>query len=432
VSAGPDAEPLRIMIVTDQYAPMVGGVPTVTRELARGLAERGHRVSVVVPATSWRTKAKAKAAKADAEPDAPAAAGEPAVIRGRSVRWPWYEGARLGLLSPGTARSLLAKGAPGRPGVVHVHSPLTLGLAARRAARKHGIPLVYTNHYLPANVHPTPDQGVGRTPRGGTVFDALFYRYLTWFASGCDLVTAPSQTALGLLRGHGLRARSEVVSNGVDLGTYAAGPPDSDLAARYGIPCEGDDTPPVVLCVGRLSPEKRADLLIEALSLMADASVVLVLAGTGPDERRLRDRAASLNVAARVRFTGYVQPADLPGLYRLGTVFAVASEAELQSLVTMEAMAAALPVVAVAAGALPELVKHGENGMLARPGDAEGLAAALGQLCRDKDLRTAMGASSLRMIAAHDRHCQLARWEFLYRTLAPSGTDQAKVSDGHP
>jgi glycosyltransferase involved in cell wall biosynthesis len=420
VSAAPDSGRLRILIVTDQYAPMVGGVPTVTRELARGLAERGHHVTLVVPAVTWRGKPAAGACPAPAKSTA-----APAVVRTRSLRWPWYEGARLGLLPSRAARRLLAAG---RPDVVHIHSPLTLGMAARRAARRRRIPVVYTNHYLPANVHPTARQARGTALAAGTVFDALFYRYLTWFANGCDLVTAPTETALGLLRGRGLRARSEAVSNGVDLASYAPGPADGELAERYAIPAGRA----VVLSVGRLSPEKRADLLIEALSLMADRTALLVLAGTGPDEARLRGRAASLNVTARVRFAGYVPPADLPGLYRLAAVFAVASEAELQSLVTMEAMAAALPVVAVAAGALPELVRHGENGLLAGPGDAAGLATALSQLTRDSERRTAMGAASLRIIAGHDRHCQLARWEFLYRTLASPGTEQAKVSDGHP
>lgn len=425
MSAGPGTGQLRVMIVTDQYEPMVGGVPTATRELARGLASRGHQVAVVAPAASWRGE-QGHAGVTDV-----ALAGQPAVIRRGSLRWPWYEGARLGFLPAPAARGLFAALAPD---VTHIHSPLTLGMAALRAARRHRVPVVYTNHYLPANVHPAES----RAPAASAALDALFYGYLTWFANRCDLVTAPTQTALGLLRTHGLRAPSRAVSNGIDLTTYRPGPADSALAARYGIPADGTgaqgggDGPPVILSVGRLSPEKRADLLIEALPLIAGNTALLVLAGTGPDEARLRHRAADLGVTARVRFTGYVPEADLPGLYRLASVFAIASEAELQSLATMEAMAAGLPVVAVRAGALPELVRDGANGLLARPGDAASLAAALGQLCGDRERRAAMSAASLKIIAAHDRHCQLAQWEFLYRTLAPPGTEQTKVSDGRP
>ncbi len=142
-------------------------------------------------------------------------------------------------------------------------------------------------------------------------------------------------------------------------------------------------------------------------------------------------------VCERVRFLGFIPGTDLPGLYRLADLFAIASEAELQSLVTMEAMASGLPVVAVNAGALGELVHPGENGFLARPGRAADLAGSFDLLGRDPQLRARMSKSGLRIIADHDRH----------RLLAPVGIHlqrpggarhpirregQAKVSDGQP
>jgi glycosyltransferase involved in cell wall biosynthesis len=124
---------------------------------------------------------------------------------------------------------------------------------------------------------------------------------------------------------------------------------------------------------------------------------------------------------------------DLPGLYRLADVFAIASQAELQSLATMAAMACGLPVVAVDAGALAELVHAGENGFLARPGRAGHVADCLALLCRDAGLRARMGRASARIIADHDRHLLLARWESIYRALARHGSaEQVKVSDGQP
>ena len=103
-------------------------------------------------------------------------------------------------------------------------------------------------------------------------------------------------------------------------------------------------------------------------------------------------------------------------------MFAIASEAELQSLVTMEAMASGLPVVAVNAGALGELVHPGENGFLARPGRAADLAGSLDLLGRDPQLRARMSKSGLRIIADHDRHRLLGRWESIYSALAARGT----------
>ncbi len=453
------------MIVTDQFAPMVGGVPTVTGELARGLSERGHAVAVIAPSISVRgTGAGGTGAGGTGAHGSPP--GSPVTVDYRgSLPWPWYEGQRLGLLWPAAADRAIAAFAPD---VVHVHSPLTLGLAARRAARRRAVPVLYTNHYLPLNVWPAlahpPAGAAGR--RGARARGSAFYGFVTGFANRCDHVTAPTATALRLLRSHGLRVPSQAVSNGVDLDRFSPGARDEALRSRYALPAGR----PVIVSVGRLSKEKRVDVLIAAMSRLhaqagadaqaaADAQAgahaqdgqdsldsldgqvsldggngpVLVLAGTGPDAARLRSLARHHGVADRVRFLGFVPDDDLPGLYRLADVFAIASQAELQSLATMAAMASGLPVVAVDAGALAELVRAGENGFLARPGRAGEVADCLGLLCGDPGLRSRMAKASARIIGDHDRHRLLGRWESIYVTLARRGTaEHVKVSDGHP
>lgn len=440
------------MIVTDQYQPMVGGVPAVTEELARGLAERGHAVAVIAPATSVRGDGPAGTpAGGTAGTPAGGTAGQPsagllAVDYRGSVPWPWYDGQRLGLLPAQAARQAIGEFAPD---VLHLHSPLTLGVAARRAARRRGVPVIYTNHYLPLNVWPAMARTVaGQTlsavhpnpaSLGSRARDAAFYGFVTGFANRCDLVTAPTATALRLLREHGLRVPSRAVSNGVDLARFSPGARDEALRSRYALPADR----PVIVSVGRLSPEKRADVLIAALARLGDSAgdgdsedgnaPVLALAGTGQEDARLRSLARHYGVADRVRFLGFVPDEDLPGLYRLADVFAIASQAELQSLATMAAMATGLPVVAVDAGALAELVHAGENGLLARPGRPGHVADCLGLLCRDRQLRARMGKASARIIAGHDRHLLLARWESIYRGLAHRGTaEHVKVSDGQP
>jgi glycosyltransferase involved in cell wall biosynthesis len=437
LSTGARAAELRVMIVTDQYQPMIGGVPAVTEELARGLAERGHAVAVIAPGTSVRGgSGHPSRASRDAQP-----AGRLAVDYRGSLPWPWYEGQRLGLLPPRAGGQAIDEFAPD---VLHLHSPLTLGVAARRAARRRGVPAIYTNHYLPLNVWPGMARAAAVTAQGADAArtaarlgararDAAFYGFVTGFANRCDLVTAPTATALRLLREHGLRVPSQAVSNGVDLARFSPGTRDEALRSRYGLPADR----PVIVSVGRLSPEKRADVLIAALARLGDSdsgsdrAPVLALAGTGPEDARLRSLARHYGAAGRVRFLGFVPDDDLPGLYRLADVFAIASQAELQSLATMAAMASGLPVVAVDAGALAELVHAGENGFLARPGRAAHVADCLGLLCRDPGLRARMGKASARIIADHDRHHLLARWESIYRGLARRGTaEHVKVSDG--
>jgi glycosyltransferase involved in cell wall biosynthesis len=398
MSTPPERE-LRIMVVTDQYEPMVGGVPRVTRELARGLAGRGHAVALVVPGPGWRGGL--------------GTAEQVSVTYRGSLRWPWYDGMRLGCLPVWAARKLIASFAPD---VTHIHSPVTLGVMARVGAGRQRVPVVYTNHYLPANVRPST------APRS-RVLDALFYRHVVRFSNRCSYVTAPTATALGLLRERGLRVPSRVVSNGVDLRTYSPGPADDRLRNRYGL----DSGRPLILSVGRLSAEKRMDVLLDAAARLGygnqeNPGAQIAIVGAGPDEARLRAQAQRLGLAGKVRFLGFVPGSDLPGLYRLADVFAIASEAELQSLTTMEAMATGLPVVAVDAYALSELVRPGDNGFLARPGHAAEVAAYLDQLCSDPGLRARMSAASLRIISGHEQHRWLAEWESLYRMLASTAT----------
>jgi glycosyltransferase involved in cell wall biosynthesis len=415
------------MIVTDQYEPMVGGVPTVTAELARGLSERGHAVAVIAPSPSGHSTSGHSTSARGTVPG-----GTLAVDYRGSLPWPWYEGQRLGFLPPRAAARAIAAFVPD---VLHLHSPLTLGLAARRAARRADVPVIYTNHYLPLNVWPGMAAGSPATAAArirSRTREAAFYGFVTGFANRCDHVTAPTMTALRLLREHGLRVPSQAVSNGVDLDRFSPGDGDEALRSRYALPAGR----PVIVSVGRLSQEKRADVLIAAMSRLGggdEDGPVLALAGTGPDAARLRSLSRRYGVADRVRFLGFVPDDDLPGLYRLADVFAIASQAELQSLATMAAMASGLPVVAVDAGALAELVRPGENGFLARPGRAREVADCLGLLCRDPGLRARMARASARIIGEHDRHRLLARWESIYRGLARRGTaEHVKVSDGQP
>ena len=387
---------MQIIVVSDQYEPMVGGVPTVARELAHGLAERGHEVAVVVPSQSWCGRLTT--------------AERVTVIYCGSVRWPLYQGARLGCLRASAARKLIASFAPD---VAHIHSPATLGVMVQFGAFRQSVPIVYTNHFLPANLHPST------APRSRVV-DALFYRHVVGFSNKCSYVTAPSATALRLLRERGLRAPSRVLSNGIDLRVYSPGPADDQIRHRYGLPAGRM----LILSVGRLSWEKRVDVLLDAAArLKVDA--LIAIAGTGPAEVGLQGRAQRLGLGEKVRFLGYVPGPDLPRLYRLADVFAIASEAELQSRATMEAMATGLPVIAVDAYALRELVCHGDNGFLARPGDAASIATCLDLACSDARVRMRMSAASLRIIRDHERQRCLAEWESIYSMLASTQRGEA-------
>jgi glycosyltransferase involved in cell wall biosynthesis len=183
---------------------------------------------------------------------------------------------------------------------------------------------------------------------------------------------------------------------------------------------------PTVLFVGRLDTEKRIGDLVDALALVRrDVDAQLVLVGTGSQRDALAARAAAAGVADDVHFCGFVPDDELPEAYADCDVFANAGTAELQSLVTMEAMAAGRPVVAADAVALPHLVRHGHNGYRFAPGDVVAAAGQLGALLTDPPLRARMGAASLGIIARHSLDSSLERFETLYAEVGGRSTAAA-------
>lgn len=383
---------MRVVIVTDQYPPMVGGVPTVTHQLAQDLVGRGHRVWVAAPSYSshdtYRIEQKVR------------------VYRFSSFKWPTYEELRIAFLPFIPMRKLLKKA---DPDVIHIHSPVVLGNIAQILAGGLRKPVIATNHYLPLNM----SRALTNDPVLGKPFSNVSYSYIVHFCNRCEYITAPTPTALGLLYEHGLRAPARAISNGIDLQRFSPGPRDEELRQRLGLPADR----PLVLSVNRLSQEKRIDVLIAAMAKV-NTSVHLVIAGSGPAEAELRAQVDELHLRDRVTFLGFVAESDLVPLYRLCDIFGIASEADLQSLATMNALGCGLPVIAANACALPELVHHRRNGFLFAPGSSDELADYLDVLGNDAERRQQMSKQSLKIIADHDRVKVLDEWEALYRRLS--------------
>jgi phosphatidylinositol alpha 1,6-mannosyltransferase len=383
---------MRIMIVTDQYPPMVGGVPTVTRDLAVDLAHRGHQVWIVAPSHDTR--------------DLRLFEHKVQIYRFSSFEWPTYQGLRIAFLPFMPIRNLIKES---DPDIIHIHSPGVLGNIAQVLAGWSGKPTIATNHYLPINMCWV----LAVRPLIGKHFSNVAYSYLMQFYNRCAYVTVPTKTALELLHDHGLHAPARTISNGIDLKKFTPGERNSHILQRYNLP----EDRPLVIHANRLSEEKRIDVLLDAAARMRN-NATIALVGTGPMEAKLRAQADKLNLGDRIRFLGPVSDADLLALRRSSEIFVIPSEADLQSLSTMEAMACGLPVIAANAYALPELVHHDKNGLLFQPGNSDELARYLDILLNNANLRAHMGKESLKIIVKHDRLGVLEEWEELYCRLS--------------
>jgi len=199
-----------------------------------------------------------------------------------------------------------------------------------------------------------------------------------------------------------------VVPYGVDLREFRPHHParGGQTAAGLGGPASGgreERSEVVVGAVARLSKEKGLRYLLDAFALVAGhrPQVRLVLAGEGPERRRLERLAARLGLGERVRFLGEVPHEQVPEVLQQLDIFAMPSTYEGFGVAALEAEAMELPVVASSVHGIPDVVVDGETGLLVPPRDRQALASALDRLVADGDLRRRLGQAGRAFVAEH-------------------------------
>jgi glycosyltransferase involved in cell wall biosynthesis len=382
---------MRVLIGADTYAPDVNGASYFAQRLAAALAVT-HEVHVVVPARTAESRTVFHDGIVEHR------VRSLPVVRRKGFRFC----APVGLVT--TAGRILEHV---RPDVVHVQSHFFLCRALVEAANRLGIPVVATNHFMPENLsHYLPVRGemLDRIQRWAWQDAARVF-------AKADVVTAPTPYAAQLAESSGVPGPVVPISCGLDLSRFRVGTAVNGFRLKYRVPQR-----PTIAYVGRLDLEKNLDVLVRALPRVrrriSDAQLMLV--GTGEQRRRLETLAAQLGVTDAVVFTGFVDDADLPSAYAAADVFVNAGTVELQSLVTLEAMASGLPVLGAHASALPHLVHHGDNGYLFPPGDAAALADGLVAVLSDHTRAKAMGVRSRALAERHDIAATVAAFEDLY------------------
>lgn len=181
-----------------------------------------------------------------------------------------------------------------------------------------------------------------------------------------------------------------VIANGVDAAEFDAAGDAAGIRRELGV----GEAALVIGAVGRLEYEKGTDLLIRAAARLRPRwpALRVVLIGSGPHERELKELAENEGVGDVVRFVGY--RADARRLMHAIDVIAMPSRYEAQPFTVLEAMAARKPVAAAAVGGIPATMADGETGLLFPCGDVDALTRALERLLDDADARTAMGSAA--------------------------------------
>ncbi|WP_338077580.1 glycosyltransferase [Brevibacterium zhoupengii] len=398
----------RILIPTETYAPEVNGAAKFAERLAAGLAARGNDVHVACPSATGKASVSTEAGVT--------------VHRMTSHRWPLHPTWTICMpweTKPELSRLLDTL----RPDVVHTQAHFVIGRYAFSEASRRGIPVVATNHFMPDNVRPYL-----RAPKslldGGT---ALAWWDLRRKFQSANFITVPTQLAADLLTQNGFSSPIRAVSCGIDLERFAHLRDDEAIKpVTVSEPASGA-IPPRVLFVGRLSSEKHAADIVEALA-KTDPAIGLEadIVGGGDQEEPLKELAAELGVADRVHVLGKISDKELMDAYQRCTFFCMPSTAELQSIATLEALASRKPVVLADAVALPHLVRDRINGFLFPPRDIEELASRFTQICElsEDDLDT-MARASLDVVAKHDIEYTLDTFESIYSKVIDEDTVSA-------
>lgn len=346
---------MNIAMFSDSYYPYVSGVVRSIELFRQELEKLGHNVYVFAP--SYRQQKK-----------------EEGVFRFPSITAPTLKDFSLALpYSPGIGKMIRDL----KIDLVHCHSPFLMGRMGARTAKQNNLPLVFTHHTL-------YDLYVHYVPLFQNLVRKLTLGYVRRFCNKCNLVITPTKMLAERLRGLGITAPMQAIPTGLKMEEYADPDPDW-LSRQYNIGPEEK----TLLCVARFSKEKNLDMVLEAFHLInrAHPDTRLFLVGIGPYEEELHRIAADMGLDSRVTIIGRALPRKtLTDYYAGADLFIYAATTETQGIIVSEAHAVGLPVVAVGANGIAEMVNDGFDGFLTRP-DAEDLAEKALCILQDEKLR---------------------------------------------
>jgi glycosyltransferase involved in cell wall biosynthesis len=331
---------MKIAMFADSYHPTVDGAVVAMETACSGLEKRGHEVVVLAP---------------DVKPRPPA---KRTVHYLPSTEFKMYPGYRV-VVSPSDMLEFLRKE---KVDIIHSHGLASMAILSLTASRALKIPHLLTFHTMAHEAinHYSP------VPMREEIANLFVWLYLRNLLKRPEVVIAPSQPVKDELLANGVWMKAcEVVPTGVDCSRFTPERYDKNFLSRYGLGGKR-----VILHVGRLSKEKRLDMVLDALAKLAPAEpdLALLVIGAGPAAGHFQTLAKKLGIEHRVVFTGFLSDDELPTAYASCEALVIASTFETQGLVVLEALASGTPVVGIRFRAIPEFIQEGKNGCLFDPG----------------------------------------------------------------
>jgi glycosyltransferase involved in cell wall biosynthesis len=390
---------LHIAHFTNFYLPVVNGVVRSVESFRAALTRQGHNVFVFAQSDG------------DYEDKAPFIFRYPSLTLHTKVEVP-----AVIPVSPFVDQLLPSL----KLDVLHTHHPVLLGQAAANKAKELDLPLVFTFHtqYREyTHYFPLPQE---------VIQDFIKDTVQSWlmdFMRKCQHIVIPSESMKDVLtRDYGLQDRYTVIPTGIDLEPYQSADGKELRASKNW----QDDK--VMISIGRLAPEKNWDTLLRAAAKVYQAhpDLRMVVIGYGPEEAALQSLAAELGISERVTFTGKLPFSEVTSYLKAADLFGFASVTETQGLVTMEAMAAGLPVVAVDASGTRDIVDNGQQGFLV-PNDADALAVSIKQLIETPEKMRRFSMQALKKAKTFDVNNLAKKLVNVYKQAIQDKKDEQRV-----
>jgi glycosyltransferase involved in cell wall biosynthesis len=327
---------MKICMFTNTYLPHVGGVARSVSFFTKDFRDAGHRVLVVAPTFPGYE-----------EHDR----GDRDVFRVPAIQQ--FNGSDFSVRIP-SPLIVDEKMDEFEPDVIHSHHPYLLGDAALRAARRRNLPLIFTHHTL----YEQYTHYVAKNP-------ATMKRFATFlstnYANLCDRVVAPSLSIQKLIEKRGVRVPISEIPTGVDVDFFARGNGDA-FRAKHHI----DPQSFLIGHLGRLAPEKNLAYLAGAVAqaMQNHPESTFLVVGSGPSQDEIAKIFDRSKMDRQLVMPGQLTGPALADAYAAMDLFAFASTSETQGMVLTEAMAAGVPVLAIDAPGVREVVDNGVNGCL--------------------------------------------------------------------
>lgn len=327
---------MKVAMFADSFYPTVDGAVVSMETQIKGLEAKGHEVVVFAP-------------------DAPEKPDYPRTVHYfPSMEFRSYKGYRIIYAAP----TMMERIRKEKVDVLHCHGVASMAILSLTAARALEIPHLLTFHTM-AN---EAVKYYSFLPMREDVLVPSVWIYLRNMMRRPEVVIAPSAPIKEELLANRVRMNAcEVVPTGVDLDRFSPKNRDRGFLEKFGL-----DGHRVVLHVGRLSMEKRLDIVLKAMVELRreEPDVRLLVVGRGPAYDHYRSLAKDWGVSDVVVFAGFLPDEDLPKAYATCDILALASTFETQGLVVLEALASGTPVAGIRCRAIPEFITEGKNGCL--------------------------------------------------------------------